>query len=187
MNIEISGRHFDLSDEMKAHVRDKLSIMERFYDGIDDVHVVLEFTAGVNHSHVQMRGDRLKLDARAQSHDMYAAFDETVANLERQIRRFKDRAHGHPHRGAGQEPLPMPSGPDGANWEPAGESELAGPIYIDNPSMLPKMSTTEAMTEYEVSGGRYMTFHNTETGRLSAVYRSTSGVSQVVELLPSNP
>ncbi len=181
MNIELSGRHFDLSEEMKSHVTQKLEVMERFYDGIDDVHVVLEFTSGVNHAHVQLRGDRIKLDAKAQSHDMYAAFDETVSNLERQLRRFKDRAHGHPHRGQ-QEQAPISAGPGMAIWDPAEPSELEGPVLISDDRQLPRLTTDEAMTEYEMSGCECMPFLNTETGRVSAVYRSKDGSSQVVEL-----
>jgi putative sigma-54 modulation protein len=181
MNIEISGRHFDLSEGVKTHVRDKLTVLERFYDGIDDMHVILEVTAGTNHAHVQLRGDRIRLDARARSHDMYAAFDETVANLERQLRRFKDRAHGHPHRGGPDQPgHAAPATYD--LWGPAETSEFTGPVAIDNPDALPKYDTTGAMTEYELNGGRYLPFLNVETGRVNAVYRSSSGSSQVVEL-----
>lgn len=180
MNIGISGRHFELTDEMKAHVSEKLSSLERFYDGIDDVHVVLELTAGVNHAHVQLRGDRVKLDARAQSHDMYAAFDETLSNLERQIRRFKDRTHGHPHRPAQEQGGPEST--EGRLWTAIEQSELMGPVRIDDPGELPRYTTMDAMTEYELNGGRYLPFMNLETDRVSAVYRTSAGASQVVEL-----
>jgi len=186
MNIEISGRHFELSEGIKLHVRDKLTVMERFYDGIDDVHVVLEFTAGTNNAHVQLRGDRIKLDARAKSHDMYAALDETVANLERQLRRFKDRTHGHPHRPSTEQTAhEAPATYD--LWVPAESSEFNGPIAIDDPETLPRFDTNGAMTEYELNGGRYLPFVNTETGKVSAVYRSSSGASQVVELTRPEP
>lgn len=56
MNIYISGRHFDLSEGIKNYAREKLSVMEKFYDGIDDIHVVLEFTAGTNNARIQVRG-----------------------------------------------------------------------------------------------------------------------------------
>lgn len=181
MNIDISGRHFDLSDGIKRYAREKLSVMERFYDGIDDIHVVLEFTAGTNNARIQVRGDRLKIDARAQSHDMYAALDETVSNLERQLRRFKDRLHSHPHR-TGQEDANAAFISSGDIWMPAEGSELMGPLVIDNIDSLPQMKTEAAMTEYELSGGHCMLFHNIETSAVNAVYRASDGSSRVVEL-----
>ncbi|HRW78812.1 MAG TPA: ribosome-associated translation inhibitor RaiA, partial [Candidatus Sabulitectum sp.] len=93
MNIEISARHFDLTDALKDHVEDKLSVLAKFYDGIDDVHVILELSAGINRSHVQLRGDRLRLDSRAKGHDMYFAFDDCANSLERQLRKFKETHH----------------------------------------------------------------------------------------------
>ncbi len=182
MNIDVSGRHFDLSDGIKTYVKEKLSVMERFYDGIDDIHVVLEFSAGTNTARVQVRGDRLKIDARAHSHDMYAAFDESVSNLERQLRRFKDRLHSHPHRGA-QEDTNAAFLSAGDFWTPATGSELTGPFVIDRIDSLPRMKTEEAMTEYELAGGHCMIFQNTETSSVNAVYRASDGSTRVVELI----
>ena len=98
MNIEISARHFDLTDALKVHVDEKLSILDKFYDGIDDVHVILELSSGFSRSHVQLRGDRLRLDSRSKGHDMYFAFDDCAASLERQLKKFKETHHNHPRR-----------------------------------------------------------------------------------------
>jgi len=76
MNIEISGRHFNLTDAMKEHVEKKLATIERFYDGINDVHVILEVTSGTNHVHIQLRGNHLKLDSKSKSHDIYSAISD---------------------------------------------------------------------------------------------------------------
>lgn len=181
MNIYISGRHFDLSEGIKNYAREKLSVMEKFYDGIDDIHVVLEVTAGTNNARIQLRGDRLKIDARAQSHDMYAALDEAISNLERQLRRFKDRLHSHPRR-AGQEDVNAAFISSADIWMPAEGSELTGPMVIDNIDSLPRMTTEAAMTEYELSGGHCMLFHNVDTSAVNAVYHASDGSSRVVEL-----
>lgn len=181
MNIYISGRHFDLSEGIKNYAREKLSVMEKFYDGIDDIHVVLEFTAGTNNARIQVRGDRLKIDARAKSHDMYAALDEAISNLERQLRRFKDRLHSHPRR-AGQEDVNAAFISSADIWMPAEGSELTGPMVIDNIDSLPRMTTEAAMTEYELSGGHCMLFHNVDTSAVNAVYHASDGSSRVVEL-----
>jgi putative sigma-54 modulation protein len=177
MNIDISGRHFDLTDALKTHINDKISVIEKYYDGIDDVHVILEFTAGLNHAHVQVRGDRLRLDSRAKSHDMYFAIDECVSSLERQIRKFKDRIHGHPHRGAHSNGTAPPM-----YYVPVENSELNGTLRVEDGTELRRLTTNGAMTEFEVEGDDYMIFYNTETDSVSAVYRSSNGNSQVVEL-----
>jgi putative sigma-54 modulation protein len=185
MNIELDGRHFDLTDALKNHVENKLSGLAKYYDGIDRVHVILEVTSGINHAHVQLRGDRLKLDARSESHDMYAAFDESTENLERQLRKFKDRIHGHPHRKNGNG-----NGTDRAldatYYVPVEVSELEKPILVPNSTALLRLTTNEAMTEFEVGGYEYLVFYNTETDSINAAYRTSTATTQVVELIETS-
>lgn len=178
MNIEISARHFDLTDALKNHVEDKLSVLAKFYDGIDDVHVILELSSGMNNAHVQLRGDRLRLDSKSKGHDMYFAFDDCANTLERQLRKFKETHHNHPKRQTnGKQPV------SGAWYIPAEPSELQGPVLLEDNAELNRYSTNEAMTEFEVGGSEgSLIFMNTETDRFSAVYRTASGVTQVVEL-----
>lgn len=57
---------------------------------------------------------------------MYAALDEAISNLERQLRRFKDRLHSHPRR-AGQEDVNAAFISSADIWMPAEGSELTGP------------------------------------------------------------
>ncbi len=56
-------------------------------------------------------------------------------------------------------------------------------MLLEDNAELNRYSTNEAMTEFEVGGSEgSLIFMNTETDRFSAVYRTASGVTQVVEL-----
>lgn len=177
MNIEISARHFDLTDALRDHIDGKLSSLERYYDGLDDVQVILELSKGMCSTHVQMRGDQLRLDAKNRGHDMYASFDDCVASLEGQLRRFKERRHNHPHREsatAAASPVSL--------YEPIEESELRGPITVENHVQLRSLSTYQAIVELEVGEEEMLVFYNEETGVISAAYRTGAGSTSVVEL-----
>ena len=176
MNIEISARHFDLTDALRDHIDGKLSSLERYYDGLDDVQVILELSKGICSTHVQMRGDQLRLDAKHRGHDMYASFDDCVSSLEGQLRRFKERRHNHPHRDTDSSAAPV------SLYEPSAESELKGPVAIDNHVKLRSLSTYQAMVELEVGGEELLVFYNEETGAISAAYRTDAGATSVVEL-----
>lgn len=178
MNVEISARHFELTDSLKEHVDEKLSVLDKFYDGIDDVHVILELSSGMSRSHVRLRGDRLRLDSKAKGHDMYFSFDDCVSSLERQLKRFKETHHNHPHREKNGKKLIS-----GAWYVAAEPSELTVPVLLEDAAELKKYSTNAAMTEFEVSGSdKNLIFFNTETDCFSAAYRTSSGATQVVEL-----
>jgi len=178
MKVEMNGRHFDLTEALKDHVEKKLATLEKFYNGIDDVHVILEFATGTNRVHLQLRGDHIKLDARGSSHDMYAAFDSAFDSLEGQMRKFKDRHHGHPHRKRENGSAPFSC----TFYVPAEDSGFDGGILLDDSSEVPRLRTAEALIEFETEGLAHMVFFNTETDRLSLVYTDPAGGSQVVEL-----
>jgi len=179
MNIEISARHFDMTDSLKEHVGEKLSVLDKFYDGIDDVHVILELDSGLSRAHVQLRGDRLRLDSRAKNHDMYFSFDECLSSLERQLKKFKETHHDHPKRQNDSNKLVA-----GAWYIAAEPSELKEPVLLEDTAILKRWSTNDAMIEFEVSGeDDNLIFFNTETDSFSAAYRTSTGATQVVELM----
>ncbi len=176
MNIKISGRHFDLTDALKQHVEHKLRTIERFYDGTNDVHVILEVTSGINHVHIQLRGYHIKLDSKSKSHDIYAAFDDAFDSIENQVRKFKDKMHNHSHRNNS-------NGTSLSYYIAAEESEFDSGILIDDTKKIPRLKTKEAIVNYEIEPEDNYVFQNTETGKLSVVYSNSSGKTQVVELV----
>ncbi len=176
MNIEISARRFDLTEALRDHINGKLSSLERYYDGLDDVLVTLDLSKGVYSAHIQIRGGQLRLNAKNGGHDMYASFDQCVASLEGQLKRFKEKRHDHQKR----------SGDTGdakvSLYKPSEVSELKGPIPVEDGAKLPSLSTNQAMTELEMSGGEFLVFYNNETGTINAAYRTGHGSTSVVEL-----
>jgi len=178
MKVEISGRHFDLTDALKQHVEQKLKTIDRFYNGIDNVHVILEVTSGINHVHLQVRGNHIKLDSKSKSHDIYAAFDNAFDSLENQVRKFKDRIHNHSHR-----KNQTSNGSSLSYYVPAEESEFDEGILIDDTEQIPRLKTEDAIMNFEIEPDGNLVFQNTETGRLSIVYSTSNGKTQVVELV----
>lgn len=183
MNIELSGRHFDLTDALKEHVEKKLETLDRFYNGIDNMHVILEVTSGTNHVHIQLRGNHLTLDSKSKSHDIYTAFDDAFDSLEHQIRKYKDRNHNHSHRKHQKSNGTVSSS---TYYIPVEESEFEGGILVNDTVEIPRLRTKDAIMKFEIEADADFVFHNTETGTLSVVYSTPEGNTQVVELVQSN-
>ncbi|GLO59783.1 ribosomal subunit interface protein [Vibrio sp. MACH09] len=95
MQINIKGHHVDLTDSMQDYVHTKFQKLERFFEHINNVHVVLrvekvnqiaEATLHVNH------GD---IHATANDENMYAAIDSLVDKLVRQLNKHKEKLNSH--------------------------------------------------------------------------------------------
>jgi putative sigma-54 modulation protein len=41
MHVTVTGRHFEITDPLRQHIESKLNKLDRYLDGITDVHVVL--------------------------------------------------------------------------------------------------------------------------------------------------
>ncbi len=92
MQLSITGHHLDLTESLNAYIEQKFDKLERHYDHITQVHVVLTVEK-INHlaeATAHVTGG--ELFANASAGDMYAAIDALVDKLDRQLIRHKEKA-----------------------------------------------------------------------------------------------
>ena len=98
MQLSISGRRIDVTDALKAYVTGKLTKLERHYDHITNIHVVLVVEKLSHKAEATAHLSGAELFAEAVSEDLYAAIDLLVDKLDRQVIKHKekvmDRHHG---------------------------------------------------------------------------------------------
>ncbi len=93
MEIRISGRDGHVTQEMKAYAEDKAERLERFFDRIGLVEVILNRQRGLWTAEMVIsakRGKRLVAEAEHDT-DMHAAIDELVDKMGRQLNRWKEK------------------------------------------------------------------------------------------------
>ena len=49
MDLKIEGRHFQVTDAIQEHVKEKLTKLERYFDGIHRMHVILDVEKNKRH------------------------------------------------------------------------------------------------------------------------------------------
>jgi ribosome hibernation promoting factor len=98
MQLNITGHHVDLTDSMKEYVSTKLEKLERHIDGITNVQVTLSVQKQRQIAETTLHISGADIHATAENEDMYAAIDQLVDKLDRQILKFKEkqvaRSHG---------------------------------------------------------------------------------------------
>ena len=97
MQISVTGHHLDVTEALRNYVETKFEKLERHFDHVTDVHVILGLEK-INHkaeATVQISG--AKLFAEDQQEDMYAAIDGLIDKLDRQVRKHKEKITDH-HR-----------------------------------------------------------------------------------------
>lgn len=96
MQIQVTARHFDADDSLKEYVQMKVARLQRYYDGITDVQVVLTRNAQVPEAlaEIVVGVFRKQLTARAESATHEEAIDRSVERIRRQLYRYKARLRG---------------------------------------------------------------------------------------------
>ena len=95
MEIDITGRHFHITEALKSYVIEKIKKLEKYALKIETVHVVLEVQKFHHFSEITAAGKNLRLTAKEESADMYAAFDNSLGNIQLQLGRQHDRVKDH--------------------------------------------------------------------------------------------
>jgi putative sigma-54 modulation protein len=95
MQIKITGRHFDISDAVHEFVHTKFKKLERHFDHITQVHVILTVEKKRQMAEATVHTSGADLFAEAESENMYTSIDMTVDKLDRQLIKHKDKLKDH--------------------------------------------------------------------------------------------
>ncbi len=100
MQIDVTGHHVELTDPLRNYVSEKFERLERHFDHVTDVHVILSVEKLRHTAEATMHITGGKLFADSTEEDMYAAIDSLTDKLDRQIKKHKEKITDH-HRSEG--------------------------------------------------------------------------------------
>lgn len=100
MQLNLTGHHLDITPALRDYVNDKMERVERHFDNVTNVHVILsvEKLRQKAEATVHLAGNDIFADA--EDEDMYAAIDALIDKLDRQVRKHKEKLTDH-HRAEG--------------------------------------------------------------------------------------
>ncbi|OGT90877.1 MAG: ribosomal subunit interface protein [Gammaproteobacteria bacterium RIFOXYA12_FULL_61_12] len=97
MHINVTGHHVEITDPLREYVGSKFEKLERHFDHVIDVHVILtvEKLRQKAESTIHVNGANIYADSTHD--DMYAAIDGLVDKLDRQVIKHKEKMQDHRH------------------------------------------------------------------------------------------
>ena len=98
MQLSLTGHHVDITDPLRTYVEDKVSKLERHFDHVTNVHVILSVEKLNQKAEATVHISGGDVFADASHDDMYAAIDALVDKLDRQVLKHKEKVKNH-HRG----------------------------------------------------------------------------------------
>jgi len=100
MQIHLTGHHVDITEPLRDYVNEKMDRLERHFDNVIDVNVVLEVEKQRHKAEGTLLLSGNRIHAEAVEADMYAAIDALIDKLDRQVVKHKEKVTDH-HRSEG--------------------------------------------------------------------------------------
>lgn len=95
MQINLTGHHVEVTESLREYVHCKFSKLERHFEHINNVHVVLnvEKLQQIAEATLHLTGG--EVFATSSHEDMYAAIDSMIGKLDRQVIKHKEKQQRH--------------------------------------------------------------------------------------------
>ena len=86
MQIAVTFRHMDADEGVKGYAKGKVERLQKYIENPREVHVVLSAEKFRHTAEITIVADGMTLNSQGRDSDLYAAIDQTVDKMERQIR-----------------------------------------------------------------------------------------------------
>lgn len=97
MHIEFTGHQMELTDALKAHTKEKFSVLEKHFNKITSIRVILNVEKLRQIAEATILIAKDTIHASAENEDMYTAINELAEKLNRQLIKHKEMMHAY-HR-----------------------------------------------------------------------------------------
>lgn len=95
MQVNLTGRHVDITDSLRNYVLSKFERIERHFDHITNVNVILDVEKLRQKAEASFHISGHDIFADSENEDMYAAIDALVDKLDRQLLKHKEKMQSH--------------------------------------------------------------------------------------------
>lgn len=96
MAIEITGRHIDITDAVKAHAQARAERLRNEFSTIENIHVILDGEKYRQIAEVVVQAkNHLRIEASETSDDMIKSIDTAMGRTERQLLKAHEKIRDH--------------------------------------------------------------------------------------------
>ena len=168
MQTSVTFKNLDPTDTLKSYVRDKLDRFDRYLDNPAEANVVLLVEKFRHIAEININGDRLTINGKEETNDMYSAIDMVLDKLEKQIKKSKQKIRERRPGVTAKDMALMEGDINLPDEEPVRE------VKIKNIEYKP-MDVEEAVLQMDLLNDNFMVFTNARSDQVNVLYRRKDG------------
>ncbi len=177
MRVEFTGRQIEITPAIREFTENRLLKIRRILGEMIDVHVILTVEKYRHVAEINLKSRSFKFNGAEETHDMYTSINAVLEKIERQALKHKGKHIAKKRKSsvASVAALPLETAENAPSSNPA-------PRVIKTRSLAPKpMTVEEAIEEVTSSKSEFLVFRNSDSERISVVYKRRDGNFGLIE------
>ena len=169
MQTSVTFKNLDSSEHLKSYVSDKLNRFDRLLDNPAGANVVLRVEKFRHIAEININGDRMTINGKEETEDMYSAIDMVLDKLEKQIKKGKEKTRERRAKAKAKTQTNS-----GAARAMELEDDHPKQVKIKNIDYKP-MDVDEAVLQMDLTSDNFLVFTNARTDQINVLYRRHDG------------
>ena len=174
MNTSVRFKNLEPSDALKTYVREKLDRMEKYFNGPAEANVDLSIEKFRHSAEINITGDRLTINGKEETEEMYSAIDMVLDKLEVQIKKNKQKSRDFRSKAK--------TGAF-ANERMADEEAGQPRVRVRHIEYKP-MDVDEVVMQMDLIKDNFLVFTNARTDSVNVLYRQKDGNYGLIQPRP---
>ena len=166
MNLNITGKDFELTDSIKSYITEKVGKLEKYFGSDYDAVATLKIEGNNQVAEIRVNIASETFKAATASKDLYASVDKDIEILEGQIRKSKTKKDKQNM----VETIRMNNSVNSENSEEDGE--IIKTIYY---SIKPLTAEDAKLVLEGDAKNKFLPFINVETNQVNVIYKLKDG------------
>ena len=183
MQISVSGQHISVGSALQQYVKERATqVAQKYFLNLISANVHFSKEGHWMVCDIVVNdgtGRHVILNGRAESDDIYSAFDIAISRIEKQLRKYKSKLKGHHERIKVSE-VPFTAVKytiaTAVVKEDLDEEMDENPVIIaEKPVRILTLSVSEAVMQMDLENLPALMFNNSNTNRINIVYYRRDG------------
>ena len=183
MDFEYTGRHVDVTPAIRRHVEENFGKLDTLFENSTTAraHVIIDVVKNRHIAEILLHWREHTLTAKDTNADMYQALTRCIDKIEKQALKLKKKIierkqDAIPLSAVAPDTAPADADTDaGASGDDAAGSERQPRIIAARRYKVKPMTAEEAVISLAEDGDQFVVFRNSETDRLSVLYKRKDG------------
>jgi len=168
MQTSVTFKNIESSDNLKAYVSDKLDKLDKLMDNPAEANVVLAVEKFRHIAEINIAGDRMKINGKDETNDMYSAIDMVLDKLEKQLKKNKEKIRERRTTAKNRNRIQSE-----AVVSPEDE-DFVREVKTKNIEYKP-MDVEEAVLQMDLTPENFLVFTNARSDQINVLYRRKDG------------